>query len=91
MKTQGNIRDYGYGDNYTVDGPPRFIQWLEHEGPSKYDKCPNCGCDHLAIMEFNAIKAPQLKGGGGVGTYVSCVACPWASPAIISAIPEPEP
>ena len=40
--------------------------------------CPNCGCKQ--VMEVTVeVEQPLLKGGKGVGTYLGCPACPFAS------------
>jgi len=44
-------------------------------------ECPNCGC--LQVMEIEVtIENRLLSGGSGVGFYIGCPACPWASPMI---------
>jgi hypothetical protein len=75
--TKQNIRDYGLGDCQEA-GIPRLKELVEHE-------CPNCKCQNLAIIEV-AVKDKRLSSGVGKGTYYSCVACPWASPMISTAV-----
>lgn len=67
------LRDYGLGD-IKVEGAPRFERILE-DVPG----CPHCGCASIAIIKVNVVDG-RLHGGRGVGTFQSCVACPWASP-----------
>lgn len=48
-------------------------------------ECPNCGCKqtyHIMVMVENRL----LKGGKGVGNYIGCPACPYASPMMTTAI-----
>lgn len=48
--------------------------------------CPNCGCDTTFLIQVQ-IETKALRGGKGVGTYVGCPACPWASPMMAMAEP----
>jgi hypothetical protein len=75
------LREYGLGDIRT-DGPPR-LKRITDELPA----CPNCGCKHMAELEVNVIDN-RLKGGCGVGHYLGCPACPYASPMVCKATPE---
>lgn len=78
-----NLRDYGLGDSTEavrgkprakiVDDPEVLAQIAETGG------CPHCGCETIMEVEVD-VENPQLRGGKGVGTYLSCAACPWASP-----------
>jgi hypothetical protein len=73
------IRDYGLGKHGDPVGPPKV------EGKVKGGCCPNCGCESVYTLRVRMVLVPQLKGMGGVGTYIGCPACPWASPmAIVS-------
>lgn len=49
-------------------------------------QCPICGCDKLYDIAVD-VKHPQLTGdGSGVGMYVGCPACPFASPMLMTAV-----
>lgn len=82
-------RDYGYGFSPTVIGAPVIGEKLKL--PNGDDAhCPNCGC--LGVFEVKGVieAPPQLRVGQGseaVTMYVGCVACPWASPAIMTTRP----
>lgn len=75
-----DIREYGLGDIRT-DGPPR-VKRLTQELPA----CPNCGCASMAELEVNVVDA-RLKSGKGIGRYIGCPACPFASPMVCTAMP----
>jgi hypothetical protein len=68
-----SVRDHGYGDSPEVVGVPRVVQKV------LLSACPNCGCETVYLIEVH-VKNERLKGGEGVGNYVGCPACPWASP-----------
>jgi len=77
------VRDHGYGDSPEVTGVPRASQPGE-QASGLHDKgegCPNCGCMELMQVEVG-VKNERLKGGTGLGIYVGCPACPWASPML---------
>ena len=46
--------------------------------------CPYCRCDTLFHIEVD-VENPLLRGGKGVGNYVGCPACPFASPMVMRA------
>lgn len=69
------LRDYGLADcTSMIDGVPRVIE-------IDIGTCPNCKCENLMVIEI-PVKTKLLDGGSGVGTYVGCPACPYASPMI---------
>ena len=73
-----HVRNYfGGPDNrkYVV-GPPKVI------GPGPDISCPNCGCLDMKHIEVRLEGLTLLKGGKGIGYYVGCPACPFASPMI---------
>lgn len=71
-------RDYGLGD-ITVTGPPSIKGKLE-------ESCPRCKGVTLFQIEV-PVKDARLKGGKGIGLYVGCAACGYASPLIARATP----
>lgn len=81
--------DYGYGETTQfTKGPPRFVQ-ISDVGNSPIKECPYCHCVTLADIEVD-VDNPRLKTGRGVGRYISCVACAWAGPLLMTAgRPEP--
>lgn len=80
-------RDYGLdalGDpTRAVRGVPRVTGKVDAAGAF----CPHCGCDTVYQIEVN-IEHPMLTTGKGVGTYVGCPACPYASPMLTQAVSE---
>lgn len=79
-----NLRDHGYGDSPKTQGTPRVLG----DGPAP---CPNCGC--ATYMIEVPVTAPRMlrvpDGSRAVGVYTGCPACPWASPMITTARPQP--
>lgn len=76
-----NIRDYGYGNPHeqgTVSNPHVI------EKATDLPKCPNCGCPDLYWIEVDLTNR-LLAGGAGIGRYVGCPACPFASPMVMVA------
>lgn len=69
-----DLREYGLGD-IKIEGVPRFKEFAKDKVPA----CPHCGCTHVAVVEVDVIDQ-RLRGERGLGTYLSCVACPWAGP-----------
>lgn len=72
------MRNYGYGNPDPKDymqGPPRVLEWHEHV------ICPNCKCA-VALIQFIVNDYPGHS-GPGVGTYLGCPACTWASPCLL--------
>ncbi len=78
-----NIRDHGLGntDSFTR-GVPRARPCIVID--DAYHECPNCGCQSLCEIEVD-VEAPMLRGKKGVGRYLGCPACPWASPMLMTA------
>ena len=74
-----SVRDYGMVDPTPfVRGAPRITG--EAIGP-----CPHCKCPTLYHVQVN-VEMPMLKTGKGIGEYVGCAACPWASPMVSRSI-----
>ena len=59
-----------------IDGPPRILGSVDGD-------CPYCGCKGLYSVEVKVVNLPLLRSNEGVGTYIGCAACPWASPMSI--------
>ena len=70
-------RDYGLGYSGEPLGAPT---WRKADIPLD---CPECRAQLCEVKV--RVSHPQLKGGKGVSTYMGCPACPYASPALISA------
>ena len=75
-------RNYGL-PNSTPTGIPVAVPMAESVA------CPNCGCETLMTVTVKCDQA-LLKGGKGVGTYIGCPACPFASPMTVVASPWAE-
>ena len=73
-----DLRDYGLPEGTPVGTPVA----RKAEGPSAAKGCPNCGCKELMSIAV-AMKIELIRGGKGMGTYLGCPACPWASPMLI--------
>jgi hypothetical protein len=80
------LRDYGLGDSDAyVRGVPRVL------GPVARYTCPHCHCATVFKIEVS-VEHPRLRGGGhGLGTYIGCPACPWASVMVMRAGAPKEP
>jgi hypothetical protein len=72
-----NLRDHGFGPSGEPFGKPT---WEKAKGSPP---CPNCGADLCSVSV--PVKHPLLKGGEGTSTYLGCPACPFASPAVMTA------
>ena len=76
-------RDYGYGDSPEPTGPPEI-----KSGPLD-ESCPNCEGKTLFMLEVtvpnNPLMAGMLGSKEGVGVYMGCAACPYASPMMTRA------
>lgn len=71
-----NIREYGLGpSDGCTRSAPRIL------GPV-VTECPNCYCSHTFSIEVD-VEHPLLVGQKGLGIYVGCAACPWASPMVM--------
>lgn len=83
-----NPRDHGYGDSPEPVGAPVVIQ------REKAMRCPHCGCGSVYSIEV-PVRAPRAlrvpPNHEAVTRYVGCPACPWASPAITTSRPKPDP
>ena len=76
-----NIRDYDLPNPTKVIGVPKATPMpVEERG----DGCPHCGCLELQFVTVT-VEMPMLRGGRGIGTYVGCPACPYASPMVTRA------
>lgn len=88
-------RDYGLG-NYTryVIGRPRLV--TVHNFPPDGSvlaehECPNCHAREVCEVQVVLKGMPLLPTRYAVGTYLSCPACPWASPMVcmgVAALPD---
>lgn len=75
------LREYGYGaSDQFVRGAPRVVGLSTMPLP-----CPGCKCRTLYDIEVE-VAHPLLRGGRGVGHYVGCPACPFASPMLMQAV-----
>jgi hypothetical protein len=71
------LRDHGFPD---VPGEaPLGIPEAKLMVNAGHNGCPNCGCKQLMEITI-AMKNPLLKAGKGIGVYIGCPACPYASP-----------
>lgn len=80
------MRDYGLGDAGRIAGRPRAVKLDDKtmEQVIEDGGCPNCGC--YDIMEITVeVHNEMLKGGSGIGKYLGCPACPWATPMVVVA------
>ena len=77
-----NIRNNGLNQDCTPTGIPKAKLATEDRTSISSDvDCPNCGC--LQVMEIEVpVENRMLSGGSGIGYYIGCPACPWASPMI---------
>lgn len=77
-----DIRDHGFGKSPEVTGVPTVVE------PVKNTTCPNCQCTSLYLVQV-PVKGPSMlrvpQGRKAYSTYVGCPACPWASPAMLTA------
>jgi hypothetical protein len=76
-----NRRSYGLGDSTP------YIQGIPHVvgEASGLPPCPHCGCNTLYVIEVD-VRNPMLRTGVGVGRYIGCPACPFASPLLMTAV-----
>ena len=73
-----NLRSYGLPDSEVQDTPVATPL-----GPSSpFKECPNCGCKQMMEVKVS-VRQELIKGGEGVGTYIGCPACPFASPMMV--------
>ena len=73
-----NLRSYGLPDSEVQNVP--VAKLLDPSSPFK--ECPNCGCEQLMEIKVT-VRQELIKGGEGVGTYIGCPACPFASPMMV--------
>jgi hypothetical protein len=67
-------RDYGLGNSSKPTGKPKVVA-------KAGTICPYCLSDTTFIIEVE-VDNGYLIGGKGIGVYVGCAACPWASPML---------
>lgn len=76
-------RDYGYGESPDPVKPPEI-----KAGPND-SPCPNCKGNTLFLIEVTVPSNPRMKGmldsKEGIGVYMGCAACPYASPMMTRA------
>ena len=76
------FRDYGLGDSdQFVRSAPRVA------GPGPDLPCPRCGCLQLFRIEV-VIEYPLGRSRQGLGVYIGCPACPWASRMGVHLLPS---
>lgn len=77
-----NPREWGLGSTDAfIRGVPKLVRLIpEGELPP----CPTCGGRNTYAMIEIPVEHPMLRGGKGLGTYVGCAACPWASPLLMT-------
>jgi hypothetical protein len=84
---EDNPRDHGLGEVQKVVGIPRVARIFE---VGEVPGCPYCGCERLALINVD-VEDKRLRHGRGLGTYHSCLACPWASQMmVVTQPPEKE-
>jgi hypothetical protein len=83
MGKRKNSRDYGLNADCEPKGAPKAIPLSETTRVAPIDilECPNCKCTDLMEIQVE-VSNPVLSGGGGVGYYIGCPACPYASPML---------
>lgn len=74
-------RDYGL-PNSQVIGVPRVLRVLSEKIDGSQPECGRCGCQTLCEIEVH-VEQRLVRGGKGIGKYLGCPACPWASPMVI--------
>lgn len=76
-------RDYGYGESPDPVKPPEI-----KAGPLD-EPCPNCEGKALFHIEVEVLNNLMMEGmldsKEGVGVYMGCAACPYASPMMTRA------
>ena len=86
------LRDHGFGDSPDPIGAPRATPMSDLDGAMRTNtvsqlmpkkpqikECPNCSCKEIMRIEVD-VRNRRLRGGTGLGYYIGCPACPWASP-----------
>lgn len=87
-ETTAKLRQYGLQETGHPKGPP-VAKPLETSDDKPKSVCPHCGCEQLMEITIRNVKMPQLRGGKGIGHYIGCPACPWASPMVVAAKTPP--
>lgn len=82
MSSTESLRDYGLGNTGTPIEAPTWKQNPE------LPPCPNCGAEVVEVSVL--MEQPLLRGGVGLGLYIGCPACPWASPCVATALGKGE-
>ncbi len=85
-------RDHGYGTSPDPTGVP-IIEDFDGTGSNAPVVCPNCKAERLFSVAVAVEAPPMLRvpdGSEAISHYIGCAACPWASPAMISARPKKE-
>lgn len=78
-------REYGLGSpDAFIRGVPQLVG-----GPMPM-ACPICGGETLFALLVN-VENPLLLGSKGIGSYVGCAACPYASPMVMRALETRKP
>lgn len=82
------MRNYGLGD-YTqyIVGRPRLVRTVREIEGVKVE-CPNCRIEVMAEIETVLRDMPLMRTEYSIGHYLSCPACPWASPMIVITTPN---
>ncbi len=60
------------------------MPWVDRQIPDPSAACPNCGCKTTYEVKVEMTEVACLVGGKGLGAYLGCPACPWASPMAIT-------
>ncbi len=84
-----NLRNHGLNNGCNPVGIPKATPATGKDRVAPVDDiyCPNCGCKELMQVEV-AVENRMLNGGTGVGYYLGCPACPWASPMMAIAMQQ---
>ncbi len=77
-----DLRSHGLNQDCVPTGVPKAkLATFKRAAVATDTECPNCGC--LQLMEIEVpVDNSMLSGGSGIGYYIGCPACPWASPMI---------
>lgn len=70
------MRDYGLG-NYT-----QYVVGRPHLAATTDLECPNCSFAHMGEIRVVLQGMPVMPTEFAIGTYLSCPACPFASPMV---------
>lgn len=72
-------RDHGMGAAPEPKGHP----WVDRQCPDPEAVCPNCGCKQVYEIKVEVVSERLVNGRWGIGMYLGCPACPWASPMVV--------